>query len=264
MVTRTVRQSSPSRVAVLGALMACGAACSSSHTGAVPDAGQDANADTAAAPDSGRADATSADVASPPVDAGDPNACSPNAVFTPYPWAPPTPWSQGACTAAQITSYLSCFSFGDCAPFTSIAANAACAACIETDVSAKENGPVLTVGGGIQEVNFGGCQAHLDGDASPTSCGANFNDLNSCIVNECGDCDDITVMGPEFEACYKAAFAPGGPCTQYDESATCRAETSAGGVASVCTNIEGFLPLWCGQSVSDGGNEGGADAAEGG
>jgi hypothetical protein len=247
------------RLALVAAALMC--ACSRASTGALPgDAGTGDSTGT------GAEDSTAADVAPPdttpsPPDSMTGGACAPNATFTPYPWKPPTPFHQAACNAQQVASYLSCFSFGDCAPFKGVPQNAACVACIETEVSAPAHGPVITVGGAIQEVNFGGCQATYDGDLSSTSCGATFNDLNSCIVNECGDCLDAIENGPQFQACTKAAFLPGGPCTRYDETPTCRAETSAGGVAAGCLAIASFLPTWCGPVQGDASVEAASDAS---
>ena len=227
-------------------------ACASSSPAVAPgDAGLDGDA-TVDAPAS---DAPVVDSAPATPDSSG-GACAPNATFTPYPWKPPTPFHQAACNAQQISSYLVCFQFGDCEPFKGVAQNSGCVSCIESDVSAPAHGPVITVGGAIQEVNFGGCQATFDGDRSATSCGATFNNLNSCLVNECGDCVDVLENGPQFQACYRAAFAASGPCTKYDETATCRAETSAGGVAASCDAIGSFLPAWCGADVGDGGADG--------
>ncbi len=242
------------RVVLLGGLLA--GACSCSSTSARAPGPLDGGADSALpAQDASVVDtAVAPDTALAPDTGG--GGCAPNATFTPYPWEPPTPFYQGACTPVQIASYLSCFSFGDCAPFKSVAQNAGCVSCIETDVAATAHGPVITAFGAIQEVNFGGCQATFDGNTSATSCGATFNNLNSCLVNECGDCPDVSENGPQFSACYQAAFAAGGPCTIYDETPTCRAETSAGGVAATCDAISTLLPLWCGAALPDAGADG--------
>jgi hypothetical protein len=249
----------PNRCVFAAWLIGVGVGVTACSSGSPARAPSDAGLDVEAAIDSGDSgvpDVGPVDAAPDTLESAD-SACAPNATFTPYAWEPPTPFYQAACNAMQLGSYLSCFQFGDCAPFKGVPANAGCVACIETDVSAPAHGPVITVGGAIQEVNFGGCQATFDGDRSATSCGATFNDLNSCVVNECGDCPDVLENGPQFEACYKAAFATGGPCTKYDETPACRAETSPGGVAASCDAISTFLPAWCGSVPGDGGDEGG-------
>jgi hypothetical protein len=232
-------------------------ACSSSST---RDTQRDAGSDTSpgssqdASVDSGTSshDSGARDVTQESSSA----LCIPNSTFIPLPWAPPTPFSQGVCNAMQIQEYLACFAIDDCGMFFNVPPNQACLHCVETDVSASAYGPVITAGGAIQAVNFGGCQATFDGNTTGSSCGARNNDFNSCIVAECGDCDDILMNGPNFNLCYASAVAGGGPCAPYVETSSCAVELEPDASAGVCNDLGDFIGLWCGgASVDDGGGD---------
>jgi hypothetical protein len=185
-------------------------------------------------------------------DAGQPDlGCYSGAPFTPLGWAPPTPFGQGACSAAQLSAYVACANGGDCSAFRADATNAACLACIETDVGAAQHGPMLTRampdgGREIVEPNSGGCQAHYDGMTDAGSCGNQEADFNDCVYFECGSCSDIgnpADNGPTYY-CYFRAISVG-VCSQHRETSACYNETLDGGSAS-CSDFATFLPLWCG------------------
>jgi hypothetical protein len=186
------------------------------------------------------------------------SSCVPNSTFMPLPWEPPTRFNQGVCNAMQIQQYLQCFQIDACGMFFNIPANQACLGCIQTDVTAPAYGPVVTSGGAIQEVNFGGCQATFDGNASGSSCGAVNNAFNACIVAECGDCEDILMDGPMFQLCYAQAVAGGGPCAAYVETMACAAELEPDASAGACNDLGDFIGLWCG---GEPGADGGANEA---
>jgi hypothetical protein len=172
--------------------------------------------------------------------------------FAPLTWAPPTPFGQGACTAAQIQAYLSCSNSGSCASFRGEPSNAGCLACLETDVGAAAHGPFVTqsgdAGAEVVEVNYGGCQAHFDGQTGDTGCGAQFNANNDCFTQECGACSDFaspTQSGPTA-GCWSIANAVGA-CSTHRQTTPCGDELYAGdGGVTQCTNPNVFVASWCG------------------
>jgi hypothetical protein len=173
-------------------------------------------------------------------------SCYASAPFTPIPWAPPSAFPQSACTAVQVSAYLACYP--NCSAFRSDTTNAACLACIETDVAATTHGPVITSGGQPVEINSGGCEAHYDGDTAAGSCGYQYNNAKDCFYAECNTCTDYANPQPGGPAdqCEAAAFAAGGQCSSDNVTPTCVSETGDGGVAATCGALGTFLPAWCG------------------
>jgi hypothetical protein len=191
------------------------------------------------------------DAAAPPPDGGDAGSCYAGTPFTAVPWAPPKPFGQGACSSTQLSSYLACIGTGDCSAFRIDTSNATCLACLETDESASAHGPFVThsADGGVSilEVNYGGCQAHYDGQAASGCCGEQANNFNDCWNAECSTCSDIASpaeYGPTYD-CYFTSLDVGA-CTKYRETTECGYETLDGGVALPCNDPATFVPLWCG------------------
>jgi hypothetical protein len=189
------------------------------------------------------------------VDAGPGEAgtqgCNPQQPFTPRPWAPPTAFGQGACSVAQTQAYLACTSAGSCAAFRADTTNAACLACIETDVGASAHGPFVTqtqnATVSVIETNFGGCQAHYDGQTAAGCCGNQVNDDTDCYYAACGACSDFSnpaQFGPTYD-CYYTSMDEG-VCSSHRVTNACYFEQLDGGPASACTDPNLFLPLWCG------------------
>jgi hypothetical protein len=161
---------------------------------------------------------------------------------------------------ALHTAHVACFP--SCSAFD--AANPTCAACIETDVNGVEFGPIITSAGTPIEVNFGGCEANLDGNKGAGSCGDQIDSFNACASQECGTCPDFAnpQQGGMSQQCEANAFN-GGVCTPYNESPTCDAELVDGGVAAQCGNLNTFLGLWCaGSAPADGGPSDSAGAPD--
>ena len=241
----------------LGFLVLVAMGCSSNSP---PSAGPDAGAPIdAAALETG----TGAHDASPPrdgalapVDAGpcDPTTsatgcCDPRTPYAANPWVPPTPF-QSVCSSAQIASYDACSDMGNCSSFRTATANAACLACIETDVGKPQWGPVITESqSGIvfaALINYGGCEALRDGDTSAQSCGAKNNDNVNCVFNACGGCADWSTSGPMTAACTRAAAQSGG-CRAYASTPACLGEQAEGGIATNCgPDLADVLATWCG------------------
>jgi hypothetical protein len=178
-----------------------------------------------------------------------PSGCYAATPFTAFPWAAPTPFPNPACTSAQIAGYLACFP--NCNAFRSDPSNTACLGCIETDVSAAAHGPVITSGGAPVEVNFGGCQAHQDGNPSVGGCGNQDNNANDCASAECSACADFASPQPggATAQCEALAFGSSGSCSADQVTPSCAAEVRDGGVAASCSNLGTFLAPWCGGST---------------
>jgi hypothetical protein len=178
-----------------------------------------------------------------------PTGCYAATPFTPFPWAPPSAFPDPACTSAQIAGYLACFP--NCSTFRSDPNNAACMSCIETDVGAAAHGPVITSGGVPVEVNFGGCQAHQDGNPSAGSCGNEDNNANDCANAECSACADFASPQPggATAQCEALAFGTSGSCSADQVPASCTSELRDGGTAASCGSLGMFLGSWCGGST---------------
>jgi hypothetical protein len=192
------------------------------------------------------------DASAPPVDAGDAGSCYLGAKFTPLPWAPPTAFAQGACTSSQVSAYLACYESGDCSTFRADPTNASCLTCLETDEGASAHGPFVTAAGdggvSVLEVNYGGCQAHYDGQTSAGSCGEQANNSNDCWNFECSSCSDFSSpaeYGPTYD-CYFTAIDVGA-CTSYRETTQCGDETLDGGSSIACNDPTTFVAAWCGE-----------------
>lgn len=173
---------------------------------------------------------------SSPNDSSGPPACYAGTPFTPPPWKPPTPLHQGACTTLELQSIVQCAGASDCT-----SGSATCDACAETDIGAAAYGPILTqvVAGQSRfvEVNWGGCQANLDGDASAGGCGNQTNSWQSCLLQECRACASV-------DACI--VFAAEHACSGSSETFACGSEWSSDSGVPTCANLQSLLTLWCG------------------
>ena len=191
--------------------------------------------------------------ATTPIDGGLSEGCYAATTFTPLPWAPPTAFGQGACSTTQINAYLACSTSGDCSSFRTDTTNETCLGCLETDINAAAHGPFLTqtADGGpmVVETNYGGCQAHLDGQNGANDCGAQLNASNDCVAQECGGCSDFanpSQPGPTYACEYIAADI--GVCSAFQLTTSCGQEFyDPSGKAVGCQQPSAFVPLWCGQ-----------------
>jgi hypothetical protein len=178
------------------------------------------------------------------------STCSSNMPFTPIMWAPPTPLHQGKCTPAQINAYITTLSTQN-GPFTS--GNAACDACLQTDETAPEHGPIILqpVMGKEEpaELNFGGCVANFDGMKAAGGCGNRLNNESDCTSLECEMCSDFmnpTPGGPT-ETCEQQVLEAGGACAADNVPAECNAELMGDGGVQVCVGMfQTILSVWCG------------------
>jgi hypothetical protein len=183
---------------------------------------------------------TGAPEAAPPPSPPPPACYAGTSVATFAPWKPPTPLHQGACTASDLATYGACWTSADCS-----SGSATCDACMRTDASAAAYGPIIT-GTAYADmyegalVNWGGCQANLDGDTGPGSCGNQTNDWQTCFVLECP-----SSCGSEGDDCGNYAWTHA--CQNDTESIACSDEWSSqdSGVPQ-CSQFATLASLWCG------------------
>jgi hypothetical protein len=193
-----------------------------------PEAGPPPSPDSGMSPEGGP---------SPPV-------CAPLSPVIVLPaWRPPTALHQAACTASQISAYVSCVGSTGCTS-TSVS----CDACLQTDASAPAYGPIIvgtqaSDGFGDAFVNWGGCQASFDGQTAAGSCGSETNAWQACANEVCPytSCGSGSVL----DAC--ASYAYETVCAGHTESDACAAEWSAAssGVPQ-CADLVTLATLWCG------------------
>jgi hypothetical protein len=194
-----------------------------------------ADIDAHAPVDSSAPDSAS-EAAAPP-----PPTCAQSSALSLPAWKPPTPFHQAACTAGEISTYTSCLGTAGCT-----SASAPCDACLETDASADAYGPIIlgtTADDGFGDafVNWGGCQANLDGHTQAGSCGSETNAWQACGNEVC----PYSTCGAALDACDDYAYETA--CVGHTESDACASEwgTADGGVAE-CAYFATLATLWCG------------------
>jgi hypothetical protein len=140
-------------------------------------------------------------------------------------WIPPTGAHQNLCTSTMITQfYEECVSTsgpGTCADFSGDAgaANMACAACLESQYSDAEWGPLVYNADNIVETNLAGCIAILDPAAQ--ACAQSVESVSEC----------------EHAACDPVCNAASDP--NFDEWVTCSS------AANTCSCAPSFQAAMC-------------------
>jgi hypothetical protein len=201
------------------------------------DAGGSASLDSAA-PVLDAAAPPGRDAAPPPPP---PPACAQTATVSLPAWKPPTPFHQGACTADEISTYTDCLGTAGCT-----SANAPCDACLQTEASAGAYGPIIlgteaTDGFGDAFINWGGCQANLDGHTQAGSCGSETNAWQACASEVC----PYSTCGTALDACDDYAYETA--CSGKTESDACASEWGDGDASvAQCAYFQTLATLWCG------------------
>ena len=186
------------------------------------------------------------DAAAPPQDAANdgavdlPPACYAAAALTPLPpWKPPTPFHQGLCSTGALAQYETCWDSPNCS-----SGNSACDACLRTDIGAAAFGPVIT-GSTYADmyngafVNWGGCQANLDGNTGQGSCGSQTNIWQVCDVLNCPQGCGADLMSCEDYAAIHI-------CKNDTESLDCSNEWAGDSGVPQCNLFATLASLWCG------------------
>jgi hypothetical protein len=159
--------------------------------------------------------------ANPDGSIGDAAVCRPAPVdeFRPI-WAPPKRVT-GACTDSQIKQiYTSCdfdspfWDTNECRSFEVDPANQTCLACMYSVEGDPTYGAIVLFADSHHRTNLGGCMALLDGDSSPSGCGAKYWARLRCEDRACLACS-----GDTRTACRGAAQTQG--CSDYERNAVC-------------------------------------------
>jgi hypothetical protein len=156
-------------------------------------------------------------------------------------WSPPEA-HPGTCTDAQIQElYYRCESNSPsydpaaCRFYLDDAANVPCAQCmysVETDDKWRA---IVLLDNGIPYANVGGCIALLDGDATPTSCGAKYWAYLQCEDAVCGEC-----KGADYAGCYDVVGVTA--CLRQLDDAICRRRTKY----AICTEYTQYRDYFFG------------------
>jgi hypothetical protein len=250
--------------AFVGTLTAAGCSSSSSNTSNPTDGGSEGGGiihrdSGPSGDDSGGDDSSTTDGGMCPITG-----------YMPMKWAPPSPWGQGVCTSAQVTSFVtaclqSSSTQATCSAYLNEMANQACKGCMISQVGQGSSyGPLLLFPdpknpmNAIIVLNLGGCEAHYDMMTAAGSCGNKEEDGLACGTVDCSQCAGDTA----FQNCIQN---PPAECNQF-ASSTCDAEFNDGGAAANCLMGSDFTSvftnlanLWCG-----GGDGGGVSDAGGG
>jgi len=140
-------------------------------------------------------------------------------------WMPPKA-APGACTQQQIEQeYSLCerdsldYSPAKCRAFDEDAANGACLGCLFSANGDASSGAILLMPGNGWLPNYGGCEALLDGDSSPTSCGARTQAASVCRDWSCRKACVGPVPDADWRACNVAARVVA--CFDYFDQDTC-------------------------------------------
>jgi hypothetical protein len=204
--------------------------------------------------DASRHDATSPFDARPPqldatLDA--PVECAPADMtgFVPK-WTPPAA-PRPVCTTRQIgLFYCACLLSGICAQNCSrfgpggTAEDRQCAACLVTQSSAAEWGPVVVRGGGLF-INYAGCVALQEGKRDGSGCGGAMTFAEQCEDGACAaNCpmtDDLSYEA--YRRCVEAADR--GACARYVAAAACApAILEAGAPGAECLRPQSFYDAY--------------------
>ena len=164
-------------------------------------------------------------------------ACYADMPFTPPPWKPPTPLHEGACTALELQRIAQCAGASNCT-----SGSATCDACAETDIGAAAYGPIITrlILGQRRfvEVNWGGCQANFDGDASAGGRLATRRTRGNPA------CSKSARRARPSMRCIEFAAEHG--CSGSSETFACASEWSSDSGVPTCAYLQTLLTLWCG------------------
>ena len=183
-------------------------------------------------------------------------------------WMPPRA-VPGACTSEQIAdAYRICSrsSIGydelQCRAFNVNPENGDCLGCLFSAVGDEPSGAILILPGNNWQANVGGCIALLDGDTSPTSCGARTQASDVCQYGACLTACAGPNSQEDWDACRVAA---GTACAEYADQAACRSlpRYAACGYPSFEEYVLGIGNQFCGPPDGSGGaGAGGAGGAE--
>jgi hypothetical protein len=182
-------------------------------------------------------------------------------------WMPPETMP-GACSAEQIAQeYALCggaspkYDRTACRNFDVDPANSECLGCLFTAVDADVSGPIMVFPKNGWLANVGGCEALLDGDIRPTSCGAREQAASICEYGACLNACAPDATDQAWAACQTAASKA---CDQYRANTACStlpryATCHLNNFAEYFTTMGN---LFCGSGPTAPSPEGGAGGAD--
>jgi hypothetical protein len=152
-----------------------------------------------------------------------PPACPPASVASFKPaWKPPVASKSGACNSTQISGFFNaCLaqtsSPAGCTAFAQ--ANASCAACLQSDDTASEYGPVVWHSNNLYyTTNIAGCIADEQGDAGTGGCGAAYQAVVQCKETACSAC--LSTTDPDFAVYSTCEEQAGTGCQSFIQKLT--------------------------------------------
>lgn len=199
----------------------------------------------------------------------DAGACPPSAPAKPVLTAAPAPFQPGSCSAAQVDGYLKeCLDSDGNACNAYKTANAACAACVESNSADASWGPIVFhENRRYYDYNYGGCIANVTGDFSATGCGAAETRYLECRHAACVAClpAQLPLDYAPFYACQSAKATDKLCATELDGVktscasyfATKPADACQAGTLSSNDYLRRLITGWCGGSAPDAGGDGG-------
>src|SRR5450755_2590668 len=140
-------------------------------------------------------------------------------------WVPPVTPKPGACTAEQLATELercvapATYDQAACDAFRINHANTACLSCIFTPVSESAFGAVSVDANNFWQTNLGGCIAEVDGDATPSGCGAKEQAYDDCLKIACEANCWVGQPAAKFDSCEDQAKV--GECQVYLNASAC-------------------------------------------
>lgn len=246
----------PGDSAESGGTPASGGATGAGHAGAISGTRSIGGAGSAGVSGvSGAAGAPAKGCATPTAEGYEPN------------WMPPKAMP-GACSAEQIAQeYALCASDSPkydrsaCRNFNIDAANSACLGCLFTTADATESGAIMIFPRNRWLANVGGCEALVDGDLTPTGCGAREQAASICNESACINACAPDATEQDWTTCHKAAAKA---CDQYTSKTAC-STLPRYATCHLNTFAEYFTTmgnLFCGSGSTSPSPEGGAGGAD--
>jgi hypothetical protein len=182
-------------------------------------------------------------------------------------WMPPQA-TPGACSAEQIAQQYALCSSGSakynrtaCRAFDIDTANATCLGCLFTAFDADVSGAIMLLPKNHWLANIGGCEALIDGDSSPTSCGAREQAASICEYDVCIDACTSDATEQDWKTCNRAASQA---CAQYRSKASCSnlPRYAACHLTTFADYFSTLGDIFCGSGLTAPSPEGGAGGAD--
>jgi hypothetical protein len=143
-------------------------------------------------------------------------------------WKPPSTAKSGACTTLQMSTFFdACLGpSSNAAGCTAYAqANTDCAACLQSDDTAPQYGPVVWHSSRLYyTTNIAGCIADVQTDGGSAGCGAAYQAVVQCKETACSAC--LSAQTPDFSRYSACENKAGTECASYIQTLTSTCGTS--------------------------------------